>query len=83
MSKRTCLSLETSAVNLMLELKLFAISRNAASASLPCIHFMSMSSLNLRLENGFSFTDCSSSFSSLPMNMLAYDEAIFKPMSVL
>ena len=46
MYKKMCLSLETS-------MKLFAFSRNASSASLPCIHFMSMSFLNLSYENGF------------------------------
>ena len=82
MSKKTCLSLETTAVNLMVELKMFAVSRNDSSASLPCIHFMSMSSLHMINENDFRLTDCSSCYSSLPMNVMAYDGAIFVTMAV-
>ena len=82
MSKKTCLSFETSAVNLMIGWKLFAVQKNASSVPLPFIHFMSMSSINLSHESGFGVTDCNSCFSSLLMNVLAYDGAIFVPMAV-
>ena len=79
MSKKVCFTLETSAVNLMVELKLFAVSRNASRASLPCIHFMSIPSINLSHENGFKLTDCISCFPYISMNILAYDGAILYP----
>ena len=82
MSKKTSLSLETSAVKLIVGWKLFALSRNAYSVSLPCIHFMSMSSIGLSHENGFRLTDCCSCFSSLPINILTYDGTIYVPMAV-
>ena len=63
----------------LVEWKRFAVSINA---SLSRIHFMSMSSINLSHENGFRLTDCSSCYSSLPMNILAYDGANFVPMAV-
>ena len=50
MYKKTCLSLETSEVSLIVELKLFALSRKASSAALRCIRFMSMPSINLSHE---------------------------------
>ena len=49
-------SLETSAVNLTVEWKLFAVLRNVSRASLPRIHFRCMSHINLSHENGFSLT---------------------------
>ena len=82
MSEEMCLSFKTSAVNLLVGWKLFAVSRNASNVSLQCIQFMSMSSINLSPESGFGVTGCSSCFSSLSMNILAYDGAIFVPMAI-
>ena len=62
--------------------KLFAVSGNASSVALPCIHFVSMSYINLIHESGFGVTDYSRCFTSLPMNILAYDGAILVPMAV-
>ena len=64
----------------MFEWKLYAVSRSASSASMPFIHFMSMSSINLSNENGFRLIDCSSCLPAY--QILAYDGASFVPMAV-
>ena len=73
------LTLETSAVNLIVGWKLFSLSRNASSVSLSCIQFISMSSINLSHENDFILTDCRSVFQ--PTHEYIIGKAMFTKMA--